>query len=320
MTDKNYLLPGACYTSCIDGTCKVFIAGQTNLATVYDPISDALLSQPLNIDANGFLKSFVVSSDYNYDVKLYNNLGDNIFTIRDISLVVASGTTDAPQGDKGDKGDKGDTGTNGTNGVSLEYISVVNKDVFYKTSDSASTKLAGTINVQDGTDGISLSTIQLVDDKVYYSLSNNPSNYILAGTIPGYDNIGQVKATSGSPLIWGNDLISVSGDISASKDNNGTLLVVDNSEIKADIADLDLRVTALEDGKRDKVVLYGGTAGGTSVTIPHTLGTSNLGVTCYDTVNGGLIFLNVVVTDAYVSITDIAPLQSDNQIKIVLIK
>lgn len=320
MTDKNYLLPGACYTSCIDGTCKVFIAGQTNLASVYDPISDALLSQPLNIDANGFLQSFVVSYDYNYDVKLYNNLGDNIYTIRDISLVVASGTTDAPQGDKGDKGDKGDPGTNGTNGVSLEYISVVDKDVYYKTSDSASAKLAGTINVQDGTDGISLSTIQLVDDKVYYSLSNNPSNYILAGTIPGYDNIGQVQATSGSPLIWGNDLISVSGDISATKDYNGTLLVVDNSEIKADIAELDLRVTALEDGKRDKVVLYGGAASGTSVTIPHTLGTSNLGVTCYDTLNGGLIFLNVVVTDAYVSITDIAPLQTDNQIKIVLIK
>lgn len=320
MSTKNYLLPGPCYPSCVDGTCKVYIAGQTNLANVYDPISDALLSQPLNIDANGFLQSFVVNYDSNYDVKIYNNLGDNIYTIRDISLVVASGTTDAPQGDKGDKGDKGDPGTNGINGVSLEYISVTNKDVYYKTSDSASARLAGTINVQDGIDGISLSTVQLVDDKVYYSLSNNPSNYILAGTIPGYDNIGQVQATSGSPLIWGNELISVSGDISATKDNNGTLLVVDNTDIKADISDLDLRVTELEDGKRDKVVLYGGAASGTSVTIPHTLGTSNLSVTCYDTLNGGLIFLNVVVTDSYVSITDLAPLQADNQIKIVLIK
>lgn len=320
MSTKNYLLPGACYPSCVDGTCNVYIAGQSTQANVYDPISEALLEQPLNIDSNGFLKSFIVSSDYNYDVKLYNYFAENLYTLRNLSLVVASGTTDAPQGNKGDKGDKGDPGQDGTDGLdgnTLQYITVVDKEIFYKLSNSASAQSGGVINIEDG---VSLVSIQLIEDEVVYNLSDNPNVYISAGKIPGYDSIGMVKAVSGSPLVYANDIISVSGDISAEKDSNGTLLTVDLTDIRDELLDHEERITTIESEQRAKQVLYGGTTGGTSVTIPHTLGTSNLGVTCYDNLNGGLIFLNVVVTDSFVSITDLAPLQTDNQIKIVLIK
>lgn len=307
---KGYLQAIMFFEECKGGKLYVYVAGGTTLATIYDPISDDPITNPVDIDIDGYVGAFHVDDDYIYDIKATDYLGVTKITREYIAVGGGSGEVgpQGPQGVKGDKGDKGDTGSSGVNG----------------TNGTNGT------NGIDGVDGVSLIEVRVDPDslvnEVQYRLSSDETLWIDAGPLdPLGRGLVKVSANDTEGLL-NTKLLGTAGSISiTSSDTTMTFdldpsLLVRIGDLEDIAVDHEARIDVLEAAKSTKEVIYGGAIGDTTVVIPHTLGTSNLSCSCYNTIDNSLIFLSVIVSDTQISIQGLNPLITTNQIKVVLIK
>lgn len=277
-----------------NGLLYVYVS-DSDLAVVYDPVNYNPISNPIDIDSDGYVDQFVVETDILYDLAAKDYLGNTVETRNHVTVLGGSTGDIGPQGPKGDPGDTGPAGSDGADGAN--------------GSDGADGA-----DGANGADGISLVSISIDPTsstaRVNYTLSDDPTAEHVAGDIfPG--GYGQTKVSATDELGYlANKIFGTDGEIDATAASTSITLSI-SQELKDQIE---------EATSREKAVLFGGTIGATSVVIPHTLGTSNLSVSCYDTTTGAIIFLNVVVTDASITISDLSALTTDNQIKVVLIK
>lgn len=119
---RGYLQIVQLNSDCKNGKLYVYLAGGTVSAEIYDPVSGDEISNPVNIDSQGYVQAFHVETETLYDIKAVDFLGATKLTRQNVSVV--GGGTGSPgpqgiQGVKGDKGDKGDTGATGQNLRSL---------------------------------------------------------------------------------------------------------------------------------------------------------------------------------------------------------
>lgn len=306
-----YIQPIQIHPSAAGGVVRLYLAGSTEQVSVLDPVTGTPSYLDIPINSAGIAAGFHVESGALYDMKVFTAAGALYLTRENVSVVGDSAGVPGPQGPrgyagkKGDKGDKGDSGTNGTNGTN------------------------GTDGT-DGTDGVSLLSIRVDETSsnrtVYYRLSSNPGLELPAGNIaPNGWGLVSVSETDSAGYL-GDKLVGTDGQVAVTSDGSQLTFSLDPALIsrldtlETSVEDLGTRVTALESVSPARQVLFGGTLGATSVVIPHSLGTSNVAVSCYDGATGALIFLNVVVTDTQVGISDLAPLVANNQIKVVLVR
>lgn len=307
---KGYLQTIFNFPTCKNGKLYIYVAGETTPCIIYDYINQNPRFNPVSIDVDGYAEGFLVDDDYIYDIRVVDYLGATQITRENIAVGGGAGDV-GPKGDKGDKGDtgdkgdKGDAGTDGTDGTN------------------------GT-NGTDGTDGISLLSIRVDDSTstgtILYNLSSDPSLWYDAGSITP-DGIGLVSVSStDTPDYLTNKIFGTDGAVTITATANSLTFNLDSSlltrldDIDTMLADHESRIDVLEAASYTKQVIFGGAIGETTVVIPHSLGTSNLAVTCYNGIDNSVIFLSVIVTDTQVSIQGLTPLTVNNQIKVVLIK
>ena len=164
---------------CKNGKVYVYLAGGTNLAEVYDPISGDEISNPVNIDSQGYVQAFIVDTETLFDIKVVDFLGATKLTRQNVSVLgggIGSAGPQGPQGRPGDTGATGATGASGSNGTN--------------GTDGA--------DGADGADGVSLLNIRVDETsstgRIIYTKSDDPNNWIDAGDIMPA-GIGQVKTT-----------------------------------------------------------------------------------------------------------------------------
>lgn len=308
-----------------DGHAYVYLANTTTEAVIYDPQSGEPINQPLAVDSEGFVEGFLVEADIYYDLYIYDFLNSLVLTRDNLvlngssgglpgndgksvylqvlgdgsariydelgnSTIIKSGT-DGIDGTNGTNGNNGTNGTNGTNGVSLEAIAV------------------------DGT----------VDTgRIIYKLSNSPDWTVAGDILP--NGMGQAKINSSDTLGYLDAKLGGSDGVSMVLENGlivfklDTAIVTRIDNMETNLEDVTERVVALESVSPVAEMHFGGTIGATTVVIPHTLGTDNLFVTCYNTIDNSVIYESVIVSASQVSISNIAPLEATNQIKVVLMR
>lgn len=191
----------------------IYIAGGTNLATVYDPVSGDAISNPVSIAADGYVQAFVVDDSTLFDLRVVAFNGTTMFTRQNVSVLGGTSGVPGPQGPqgvKGDKGDKGDTGASGQDGA-----------------DGAN----GT-NGTDGEDGVSLLTIRINETtetgRVEYNKSDAPDTWLVAGDLMP-DGIGQVKLYAEDSLGYLADKLEAGAGISIGQPNSNSILTIENS-------------------------------------------------------------------------------------------
>lgn len=196
------------------GKQYIYLAGSTDLATVYDPVSGDPISNPVSIGSDGYVQAFEVDDSTMFDIRVVSFAGTTLFTRSNISVLGGTSGDVGPQGPRGLKGEKGDTGdtgaagTNGTNGIDG-------------------------IDGEDGEDGVSLVSIRVDETsttgKVLYNKSDAPSNWINAGSImPG--GIGQIKIDSGDSLGYLGSKLEAGEGISIGQPSSTTTLTITNTE------------------------------------------------------------------------------------------
>ena len=308
------------------GTCRVLVAGSSNPAIIYDPVSQDPVNYVRGIDSYGTVDPFFVSDQVSYDIYIYSAIGGSIDTIQN-AAIVGGGSTPGPKGESvyltvnpdGNATVYDDSGhtttiTNGTDGIDgINGINGING-----------------IDGTDGVDGISLLEVRIdpnsLVNEVQYRLSSDETLWIDAGALDPLGR-GLVKvSTNDTEGFLNTKLFGTGGAISiVATDTSLTFdldpsLLVRIGALEATAIDHEARIDLLEAAKATKQVVYGGAIGDTTVIIPHTLGTSEICATCYNTVDNSIIFLSVIVSDSQISIQGLNPLVANNQIKVVLIK
>lgn len=306
-----YIQPIQIHPAAAGGVVRLYLAGTTEQVPVLDPVTGAPSYMDVPINSAGIASGYHVESGILYDMKVFTSAGALYLTRENVSVVGDSAGVPGPQGPRGFPGDKGDTGPAGTNG----------------TNGTDGTNGADGAN---GADGISLLSIRVDESSpyrtVYYRLSSNPGQDLPAGNIaPNGWGLASVSETD-TPGYLEEKQVGTDGQILIASSGSQLTFSLDPALIsrldtlETSVEDHGARITAIESVSPARQVLFGGTLGATSVVIPHSLGTSNVAVSCYDGVTGALIFLNVVVTDTQVGISDLAPMVANNQIKVVLVR
>ena len=204
---RGYLQIVQLNSDCKNGKVYVYLAGGTVLAEIYDPVSGDEISNPLDIDSQGYVQAFHVDTETLYDIKAVDFLGATKLTRQNVSVI--GGGTGAPgpqgiQGVKGDKGDKGDTGTAGRDGT------------------DGTNGTDGT----DGEDGVSLVSIRVDETsttgRVIYNKSDDPENWIEAGDLVP-SGLGKVKNSESDSLDFLPEKIVAGEGISVSLDETNHL-------------------------------------------------------------------------------------------------
>lgn len=210
---RGYLQIVQLNSDCKNGKVYVYLAGGTVLAEIYDPVSGDEISNPVNIDSQGYVQAFHVTTETLYDIKAVDFLGATKLTRQNVSVVGGGTGSPGPQGIhgvKGDKGDKGDTGATGQNGID------------------------GTDGVDgtDGEDGVSLVSIRVDETsttgRVIYNKSDAPSNWIIAGDIMP-NGIGQIKIDETDSLGYLGAKLEAGDGISIGQPNSSTQLTISNT-------------------------------------------------------------------------------------------
>ena len=102
---KSYLQVSEYYPTCINGSLTVYIAGTTELATVFNPISGAEISNPIPIGSDGYVQAYNVLNGVYYDVFAKDANGavrferQNIYPFVELQLGETDSTT--YRGDRG---------------------------------------------------------------------------------------------------------------------------------------------------------------------------------------------------------------------------
>lgn len=196
---KAYIQPVIQIPTAKNGTFFVYIANTITLATIYDPVNENPITQPLIIDSDGYVPQFLIDTNIFVDLIAKNTLGSIVETRNNVSCIGQAGATgpQGPQGIQGIRGEKGDTGPAGANGAN---------------------GVDGTDGVDgaDGANGISLISI-VVDESsntgaIKYNLSNNPAVYIDAGSIVPA-GLGQVRVDATDSLGYLNDKVTAGDGI-----------------------------------------------------------------------------------------------------------
>lgn len=191
----------------------IYIAGGTNLATVYDPVSGDAISNPVSIAADGYVQAFVVDDSTMFDLRVVDFNGTTVFTRQNVSVLGGTSGAVGPQGPQGVKGDKGDTGAQGAQGA-------------------AGTNGTNGTNGTDGEDGISLVSIRINETtetgRVEYNKSDDPNTWIVAGDLMP-DGIGQVKLYAEDSLGYMADKLEAGDGISIGQPNSNSVLTIENS-------------------------------------------------------------------------------------------
>lgn len=191
----------------------IYIAGGTNLATVYDPVSGDAISNPVSIAADGYVQAFVVDDSTLFDIRVVSFNGTTMFTRQNVSVLGGTSGAVGPQGPQGVKGDKGDTGAQGAQGA-------------------AGTNGTNGTNGTDGEDGISLVSIRINETtdtgRVEYNKSDDPNTWIVAGDLMP-DGIGQVKLYAEDSLGYLADKLEAGAGISIGQPNSNSVLTIENS-------------------------------------------------------------------------------------------
>lgn len=212
---KAYIQPVIQIPTAKNGTFFVYIANTISLATIYDPVNENPITQPLIIDSDGYVPQFLIDTNVFVDLIAKNTIGTTVETRNNVSCIGQAGATgpQGPQGIQGIRGEKGDTGpagAAGANGVD--------------GSDG--------VDGADGANGISLVSI-VVDEssntgKIKYNLSNNPSVYIDAGNVVPA-GLGQVRVDATDSLGYLNDKVNAGDGIDVVK-ANGTAIEIVNTK------------------------------------------------------------------------------------------
>lgn len=212
---KAYIQPVIQIPTAKNGTFSVYIANTISLATIYDPVNENPITQPLIIDSDGFIPQFLIDTNVFVDLIAKNAIGTIVETRNNVSCIGQAGATgpQGPQGLQGIRGEKGDTGPAGANGVD-------------------GVDGANGIDGADGANGISLVSI-VVDEssntgKIKYNLSNNPSVYIDAGNVVPA-GLGQVRVDATDSLGYLNDKINAGDGIDVVK-ADGTAIEIVNTK------------------------------------------------------------------------------------------
>lgn len=210
---RGYIQIAQYYPEAALGKEYIYIAGGTNLATVYDPVSGDAISNPVSIAADGYVQAFVVDDSTLFDLRVVDFNGTTVFTRQNVSVLGGTSGAVGPQGPKGVKGDKGDTGAQGAQGA-------------------AGTNGTNGTNGTDGEDGISLVSIRINETtetgRVEYNKSDDPNTWIVAGDLMP-DGIGQVKLYAEDSLGYMADKLEAGDGISIGQPNSNSVLTIENS-------------------------------------------------------------------------------------------
>lgn len=206
-----YIQPIFLTPAAAGGYIRVFLAGGTDDAPVYNPVTGEVSYSPVPINSAGFSDGFQVESDNVYDLKVYKANGSLYLTRENVSVLGGSSGAVGPQGPQGVQGPAGATGATGATGA-------------------AGTNGTNGTNGTDGEDGVSLVSIRVDETtntgKILYNLSSDPNNWIDAGDIVPA-GLGQVKVTGTDSLGFLEEKIAAGTDVSI--DNSGTQLTINNT-------------------------------------------------------------------------------------------
>ena len=184
---KSYIQPTMYLDNCNAGSLSVFLAGSTDLATIYDPTTGDALSNPLGISSDGYAQAFTVDTDSLFDLVARDFNGTVRITRQNVSVIGGTAGAPGPPGVNGVKGEKGDTGTPGADGTD-------------------GTPGADGANGADGSDGVSLVSIHIDEAsetaQVLYNLSSDPTQFFDAGpALPNGRGKVKVDATDGEGYL-----------------------------------------------------------------------------------------------------------------------
>lgn len=206
-----YIQPIFITPAAAGGYIRVFLAGSTDDAPVYNPVTGEVSYSPVPINSAGFSDGFQVVSDNVYDLKVYKANGSLYLTRENVSVLGGSSGAVGPQGPQGVQGPAGATGATGATGA-------------------AGTNGTNGTDGEDGTDGVSLVSIRVDETtntgKILYNLSSDPNNWIDAGDIVPA-GLGQVKVTGTDSLGFLEEKVVAGTDVSI--DNSGTQLTINNT-------------------------------------------------------------------------------------------
>src|SRR5574343_767636 len=113
---RGYLQIVQLNSDCKNGKVYVYLAGGTVSAEIYDPISGDEISNPVNIDSQGYVQGFIVDTETLYDIKVVDFLGATKLTRQNVSVLGGGTGSAGPQGPQGRPGDTGATGATGASG------------------------------------------------------------------------------------------------------------------------------------------------------------------------------------------------------------
>ena len=216
----SYIQVSQLIPSAASGSLFVYVAGGSVLASVYDPITQAPIANPVAIDADGNVQAFLVDDGAIYDLRAVSYSGATVWTRQNVAI---SGASVGPIGPQGPQGVKGDTGANGSTGAA----GTDGKDG-KNGSDGA-----------DGADGVSLNRIW-VDElsgkgTIKYTLSDSLEEHTAGDVLPyGTDRV-KVSETDSSGYL-GEKIVAGDGmsvDVTPDNKVRVTNLGIDTLKTKA---------------------------------------------------------------------------------------
>lgn len=206
-----YIQPIFLTPAAAGGYIRVFLAGGTDDAPVYNPVTGEVSYSPVPINSAGFSDGFQVDTGNVYDLKVYKANGSLYLTRENVTVLGGSAGAVGPQGPQGVQGPAGATGATGATGA-------------------AGTNGTNGTDGEDGTDGVSLVSIRVDETsstgKILYNLSSDPNNWIDAGDIVPA-GLGQAKVTGTDSLGFLEEKVVAGTDVSI--DNSGTQLTINNT-------------------------------------------------------------------------------------------
>ena len=74
------------------GRLYVYLAGSTDLAVVYDPVSGSPVQNPISIDTEGYAQQFHVAAGAVYDIVAKDFGGATVLTVNNVSVGAGGGS------------------------------------------------------------------------------------------------------------------------------------------------------------------------------------------------------------------------------------
>ena len=212
---SSYLQPVFIFPDAPGGRLSVYLAGSTDLAVVYDPVSGSPVQNPVPIDTEGYASQVHVAADAVYDIAVKDFGGATVLTVNNVSVGAGGGAgTPGPQGPRGPIGLTGAAGKDGTDGA------------------NGTNGVDGTDGT-DGAKGVGLSRIvvdpESTTGRILYSFDDSPEEWHDAGSIMP-SGTGQIKIDSGDSLGYLGTKLEAGEGISIGQPSSTSTLTITNTE------------------------------------------------------------------------------------------